>query len=59
MVRNRIHSRAELFTIGNQRKKEGECDLAEFIMNRKDSYLDELISKSWYLENAATDLIDD
>lgn len=59
IVANKIHDRKELYSIANQRKNQGQCDLANFIFNRRDSQLDEIITKSWFMQNAESELADE
>ena len=57
IVANGIRNKTELFAIAEKRKKEGECDLAMFLFSRNEKNLSEIISKSWFLKNASTELL--
>ncbi len=56
ILRHNIRGIQELFSKADDRKKNGECDLANFLFSRTQKFIDELISKSWMLQQASSDL---
>ena len=57
MISNNIQNTKELFAIANDRKLEGNKDLAGFVLSRSTKSLSELIENSWHMENAKTELV--
>ncbi len=56
IAKNNIKHCKELFAKAEERKEEGECDLAVFIFSRSQKSLDELIAKTWQMKNASASL---
>lgn len=52
MIKNNIHRDTELMAAANQRKKEGEKDLVNFILGKSPKHLSDLIENVWRIENA-------
>lgn len=58
IIKKGIKSTTELYAEANQRKEDGECDLALFIYARSEKFIGELISKAWKMERAKGTLTD-
>ena len=56
IAKNNIHSQHELFSKAEERRAEGENDLASFIMNRSEKFLLELVSKTWMMKTSKEEL---
>ena len=56
MIKNKIRRSTELYAAANERKAEGDKDLAEFILSHSNKTLQELIQNTWELENATVNL---
>lgn len=54
--KNNIHTYTELLAVAEERRKEELKDISDFIFNRQENFLRELISKSWQMAEAATKL---
>ena len=52
VIKKNISTVTQLFAQANARKRDGECDLALFVMNNSEAKLGELIYKAWMLHNA-------
>ena len=48
-----IRNRTELLALANVQKAEGKTDLAEFVFNRGNRVVEEVIATSWEMENAS------
>ena len=47
-----FRNRTELLALANVQKAEGKTDLAEFVFNRGNRVVEEVIATSWEMENA-------
>ena len=56
MIKNNIRKSTELYAVVNERKAEGDKDLAEFVLSRSSKTLQELIQNTWELENPKANL---
>ena len=56
MIKNNIRRSTELYAVANERKAEGDKDLAEFVLSRSSKTLQELIQNTWELENPKANL---
>ena len=54
---NHISNSTELFAVANDRKVDGQRDLANFVLSRTTKALEELISNTYRLENSAKELL--
>jgi len=52
LLTNGIHGETELMAVANQRKQEGQTDLAEFILNNNSKTINEIIENTWKMQNA-------
>ena len=52
LVANNVKSEKQLYATAQQRRKEGESDLAAFVMNRSSKQVSELIDTAWKLEDS-------
>lgn len=57
IVRKKIKTKLELYTEANKRKAEGQKSLSDFIMVTRDTTLDEIIHKAWFMNDAPKELI--
>ena len=48
-----IRNRTELLALANVQKAEGKTDLTEFVFNRRNKVVEEVIATSWEMENAS------
>ena len=51
MVKNNIHRATELHTAAEERKKEGQSDLAAFALPCTKNSLNDLIESTWEMQN--------
>ena len=56
IVKHEIHSQQELFARVEARKQEGQCDLANFLLSRSQTFISEIISKTWLLKNSTSEI---
>eukprot|EP00794_Sanderia_malayensis_P001981 gene1981-biopygen1803 len=56
LIKNNIKRDIQLFALANERKSEGDSELAEFVLGRSEKSLKELISNSWKLKTASSTL---
>ena len=56
IVENQLKTITELFAIAKQRKSDGQKDLAHFVLSRSSKSLNELMDKTWKMENASADI---
>ena len=52
MVKNNIHRGTELFAAAEERKREGQPDLASFVLSCSKKSLNDLIENTWEMHNA-------
>ena len=52
MVENNIKNEIELFSIADEKKKEGKKDLANFVSSRSTKALSDLLENTWKMESA-------
>ena len=52
LLKNNIHCDVELFYEANNRKEEGQTDLAAFVLSRSSKSLSDLIENTWKMNNA-------
>ena len=52
MVENNIRNEIELFSIADEKKKEGKKDLANFASSRSTKALSDLLENTWKMESA-------
>ena len=52
IVSKGIKSRTDLLALAHEQKTEGKSDLAEFIVNRGNKVVDEIINTAWEMETA-------
>ena len=56
ILKNNIKTRPELLALANAQKQEGKTNLAEFVFNKGQKKLEDLIIMSWEMQNAEHDL---
>ena len=56
MVKNNIHGATELHTAAEERRKEGQTDLAAFVLSCTKKTLNDLIKSTWEMQNAKATL---
>jgi hypothetical protein len=56
IVANNITTMQQLFAKADARKQEGESDLANFLFSRTQKTIAELMSKSWLLKQASSEI---
>ena len=56
IVANNITTVQQLFAKADARKQEGESDLANFLFSRTQKTIAELMSKSWLLKQASSEI---
>lgn len=49
---NKIKNLNQLYSVANKRKEAGQCDLAMYVLNRKDKDLQDMIRKTYLLREA-------
>lgn len=52
IIKNNIHTEKEMYESINKQKKEGQNDLNEFVLSRPVKFLQDLLHRSWKIENA-------
>ena len=52
MVENNIRNEIELFSIADEKKKEGKKDLSNFASSRSTKALSDLLESTWKMESA-------
>ena len=52
MVKNNIHRATELYAATEERRKEGQADLAAFVLSCTKTSLNDLIENTWEMQNA-------
>ena len=53
IVEKKIKNRTELLALASAQKAEGKTDLAEFVVNRGNRLVEEVIATAWEMENAS------
>lgn len=53
IVEKKIKNRTELLALASAQKAEGKTDLAEFVVNRGNRVVEEVIATAWEMENAS------
>ena len=53
IVEKNIQNRTELLALAREQKSEGKTDLAEFVMNRGNRVVEEVISTAWDMERSS------
>ena len=56
LIQNNIKRDTELFAVANSRKKEGQKDLANFILSKSTKAVNDLIENTWRMHNASAQL---
>ena len=56
MVKSNIHRVTELFAAAEERKTEGQADLAAFVFSCTKKCLNDLIESTWEMQNAKATL---
>ncbi|CAB3996967.1 hypothetical protein DSY43_02735 [Paramuricea clavata] len=56
LVKHKIKRDTELFAVAKVRKDQGQMDMANFILSKSSSVLNELIDKTWKMQTANEDL---
>ena len=56
MVKNNIHRATELYAAAEERRKEGQTDLAAFALSCTKKSLNDLIESTWEMQNAKATL---
>ena len=56
MVKNNIHRATELYVAAEERRKEGQADLAVFVLSCTKKSLNDLIENTWEMQNAKATL---
>ena len=56
MVKNNIHRATELYAAAEERRKEGQADLAAFVLSCTKKFLNDLIENTWEMQNAKATL---
>ncbi len=56
MVEKQIKSETELLAIANEQRKEGKKDLADFVLSRNSTSLNNLIKQTWKTKEASSTL---
>ena len=53
IVKHRLHNKTELYAMAQNRKVNGECDLAAFLLSKNEKSIGELIEKTWAMTDAS------
>ena len=56
MVKNNIHRATEVYAAAEERRKEGQTDLAAFALSCTKKSLNDLIESTWEMQNAKATL---
>lgn len=59
ITKRNISSTKELFALANARKRDGECDLALYLMDHRDANIREVIQKAWMMHNAEKEITEE
>ena len=59
IIKKNLTTKIQMWAEAKRRRDQGECDLAEFMINISEKNLAELIEKSWLLENSEKILSED
>ena len=57
MVKNNIHGATELHTAVEEGRKEGQADLAAFVLSCTKKTLNDLLKSSWEMQNTKSFLV--
>ena len=59
VTRRNISTTKELYALAEARKRDGECDLAIYMMDHREANIKETIQKAWMFPNAAKEITEE